>query len=753
MIKKVYKSLRGEGLALTWDKVVRRFGLSIKKGTGAVERGQKFEIIYLNGCQQGESKRYRVYNLSEYIETLGFRTLVLSYESFPMIIQKKIKANAIVIFRAPFKEKIGLEKLFSYCKSNNINIIYDIDDAVFLPEIVPEIHSVKAMSQDSKNRYLEDVWGYRKLLLMADRVIVPTRYLQKIVEKMGKSCEVIPNTLNDYQISFSKNAVPRVRVGEVVIGYFSGSNTHDRDFEECSDALFHVMTLNDNVRLKIVGYLTMPNHWDIFNERIIKKDFCGVEEMMFELEKCDINIAPLEMRSTFCNAKSELKYFEAAILKKPTIASATSTFEHCINNWVNGVLARDKKDWMDGLQKLIDNPKTREEIGLNARAHAFEKYYIRNLRKEIINGYGINDFPRIKKSNYEIMILVPGIKLASGGHRNIFRIAHNIAKLGHKITLIFTDTNLRSEVIKKIIHQNYYPINCEIRLISESNESRVDIIIATHWATVKYALRYPLIVSKLYFVQDYEPYFYPMGSDYILAENTYKAGLYCICSGKWVWDFITTKYAAQSDYFDFPIDRSIYYQRVVVKKTRRILFFAKPEMPRRCYEIGVEALRIVKRFRPHIEIIFFGSDAINEKKIGFPVVCKGILPDLNSLAQLYSECHVGIVFSSTNPSLVAYEMMACGLPVVDLDTANVRINYGARDDIAKICSPNPQLMARQIIDLIEDEDELFERTCSGIDYVSRFPTEARVADYVESLIRKYHENNVDQNKNHGFEYK
>ena len=37
----------------------------------------------------------------------------------------------------------------------------------------------------------------------------------------------------------------------------------------------------------------------------------------------------------------------------------------------------------------------------------------------------------------------------------------------------------------------------------------------------------------VYFVQDFEPLFYPMGSDYLLAENTYRKGLYHITTGAW----------------------------------------------------------------------------------------------------------------------------------------------------------------------------------------------------------------------------
>ena len=51
-----------------------------------------------------------------------------------------------------------------------------------------------------------------------------------------------------------------------------------------------------------------------------------------------------------------------------------------------------------------------------------------------------------------------------------------------------------------------------------------------------------------------------------------------------------------------------------------------------------------------------------------------LLPTIKDLADLYRESTIGMVFSTTNPSLVPYEMMACGLPVIDLKTDYSRYN-------------------------------------------------------------------------------
>lgn len=57
-----------------------------------------------------------------------------------------------------------------------------------------------------------------------------------------------------------------------------------------------------------------------------------------------LNIAPLEI-NRFCEAKSELKYFEAALVRVPTVASPTQPFKNAIQHGVNGFLAGDSADW------------------------------------------------------------------------------------------------------------------------------------------------------------------------------------------------------------------------------------------------------------------------------------------------------------------------------------------------------------------------------------------------------------------------
>jgi glycosyltransferase involved in cell wall biosynthesis len=191
---------------------------------------------------------------------------------------------------------------------------------------------------------------------------------------------------------------------------------------------------------------------------------------------------------------------------------------------------------------------------------------------------------------------------------------------------------------------------------------------------------------------------------------------------------------AAADHFQFPVDRSIYYPRVRTKANRNLVFFAKPEMPRRCFELGVIALREFHQLRPDVEIVMFGSKHASKQSYDFPVTIREVLPTLNDLAQMYSDGDVGLVFSTTNPSLIPYEMMACGLPVIDLARADNEVNYAGRRDIALLADPQPHIMAEQIAELIGSPAGLADRREKGLDFVNGFPSEEGMARRIEALI-------------------
>jgi len=332
----------------------------------------------------------------------------------------------------------------------------------------------------------------------------------------------------------------------------------------------------------------------------------------------------------------------------------------------------------------------------------------------------------------KIAWIVPPLIIGGGGHRNIIRCAYHLERLGHQVSLHFIDSQDSGDVVRAQVREHFYPFKGYIGLLDDSFAA-CDITFATHWSTVARAEQLKERIGEIvYFVQDFEPFFYAMGSEYVLAETTYRKGIYAITSGIWCEHFLRNSYGAEADHFQFPIDRTIYFDHRLPRSKNRVIFFAKPEMPRRCYELGVRALREFHALRPDVEIAFYGSS--HQTAVDFPVVQLGMLRGPSDLAKLYSEATIGLAFSTTNPSLVPYEMMACGLPVVDLARSGNEMNYDGGFELARLANPDPAIMAREIAELISSPDELATRSRRGMEFARTFPVEEDVGRRIEMLL-------------------
>lgn len=342
----------------------------------------------------------------------------------------------------------------------------------------------------------------------------------------------------------------------------------------------------------------------------------------------------------------------------------------------------------------------------------------------------------IDSNHLDIAFIVPDPIKGSGGHRNIYRAVKFLKNSGHDLTVYYINTKLNARTVKKQVTDWFYDMLDIPFICYDGTLGYHDICVATWWETV-YAMLDNIDKIKVPFnmVQDYEPAFYPMSSQAILAENTYKQDFMYICSGPWVKAFLNNKYNSRAEYFQFPVNRNVYNEcKERTKRNRNIIFFAKPEMYRRCYEIGIQALEEFHKLKPEVEIILYGSNNVGE--LPFPATKLGILPTIEDLAELYRNADLGIVFSTTNPSLVPYEMMHCGCPVVDLDVEYAIEKYGGNMDNVFLFDPRPKTLGKQISEIIYDDIKLNKKKESALKWVlDEFPSEDEMGKIVENIIK------------------
>jgi len=172
-----------------------------------------------------------------------------------------------------------------------------------------------------------------------------------------------------------------VNDGKIRIGYFSGSHSHNNDFNVIAPILAEIMSENNNVILMIAGFLNIGKYFGSLSDQIEYYDFVPMRKLPQLILRSDINIAPLEIDNPFCQAKSAIKFFEAGLLKVPTVATATEPFKSEITNGEDGLLANDNNDWKNHLMFLIQNEKERLLMGENAYNTTHQKHVIQNIEE------------------------------------------------------------------------------------------------------------------------------------------------------------------------------------------------------------------------------------------------------------------------------------------------------------------------------------------------------------------------------------
>jgi glycosyltransferase involved in cell wall biosynthesis len=121
------------------------------------------------------------------------------------------------------------------------------------------------------------------------------------------------------------------------------------------------------------------------------------------------------------------------------------------------------------------------------------------------------------------------------------------------------------------------------------------------------------------------------------------------------------------------------------------VFYARHQTRRRGTELGLLSLALLKQRRPETEVVLFGSDDL-PYRLPFDHTPAGILNEAE-LAGLYGGAAVGLSISLTNYSLVPQEMLACGLPVVEMDLPPVRAAYPHGGAAIRLAAPEPAAIA------------------------------------------------------------
>jgi GT2 family glycosyltransferase/SAM-dependent methyltransferase len=268
-----------------------------------------------------------------------------------------------------------------------------------------------------------------------------------------------------------------------------------------------------------------------------------------------------------------------------------------------------------------------------------------------------------------------------------------------------------------------------------------DYSIATLWTTAYVLQKVRNTGLKFYFIQDWEPLFYPAGSTSAQAELTYDFGFYGIANTRTLRRLYEEEHGGLATHFAPQIDPAVFHGSPLRSGAgpKRLFFYGRPGHPRNGFELAAVALRGLKeRLGERVQILCAGSPW-NPRQYGLEGVIESLgLLRYEETAELYRSCHVGFVMMMTrHPSYLPFEFMGCGGLLVSNDN---RANHWLLEDGRNclLAPPSGPAIAERLAYAVEHFEELLPVRRAGWEVIRRRHSDwdaafAGVWDFMDGL--------------------
>ncbi len=612
------------------------------------------DILFINGCYLPHPSRYRVMHQMEQLQAFGLTVDSVFYDKVDVELIKYYRG--FVFFRCPITDMI--DKFIEQAKYYNKPVIFDIDDLVIDKKYTDLIPHLKTMSKEERHLYDDGVERTRATLIKCDCAITTTNALADELKNYVSDVFVNRNVASEKMVKYSERAILNndKKENKLVLGYFSGSITHNADFQLILPIISEIMGKYKDVFLKIVGELNIPEELESYKERILAVPFTDWRKLPELIASVDINLAPLE-DNLFNAAKSENKWMEAALVKVPTIASEVGAFKEIIKHGKDGVLCSNSTEWLEMLEKLILDGNYRRIIGQEAYERV--KKNVTTYSGRGVTKYILSKLPK----NFGFVLPTTNI---SGGVNVIIKHCNILRNRGFDVFIINEDKK-EEDIVNK---DGIIPV---IEKYNTRFEGYINTLTASLWSTLEFVKSYPNVLHKAYLVQNFETNFSPDGYfEKTLANATYNSlvPIHYFTISKWCKEWLLEDFGKESRYVPNGIDlKNFNYVERSFRGKVKILIEGNSDDH---YKNVDESFRIVEKLDKEKYEIYYLSYQGGAKEWYYVDKILQRVPH-DEVGKIYQSCDIllktSILESFSYPPL---EMMATGgIAVVVPNSGNI----------------------------------------------------------------------------------
>lgn len=343
----------------------------------ALFRDDTHRIAFLSPKPDSGTFRYRCFNPVQAINSYStdFSASYFFLSDLEIVDDLSDFADTLVVVRTPYDRP--LDQLFRKFRHRDKEILFDIDDLVFDTRYTSLVASnlSNQLEGEELNQWTAFTANIGRALHYADRITTTNSFLaERIREHTAIPVHVFPNSLNALQLAVTPpTRTPHPEPDALHLAYFSGSPSHRLDFQVALAGVAEFLRSSPHSTLTVAGFLDIPEQLDELSNQIHRLPFLDFRDMQRELGRFDLNLVPLQ-HNAFTHSKSELKYFEAAAVFTPTLASESPVFAQAISHRVNGFLT-GPEGWGESLTAIAAmGPASRAQVGQAAREHALAHY-------------------------------------------------------------------------------------------------------------------------------------------------------------------------------------------------------------------------------------------------------------------------------------------------------------------------------------------------------------------------------------------